>query len=72
MYYMPINPFWFDFDFAVISMFIFAAHIFFDDAMELNEEGTEWMPNQFVHEFMECLDDAARYELLVVYGVDRQ
>ncbi|XP_061192087.1 chitin synthase chs-2-like [Saccostrea echinata] len=35
----------------------FEAHIFFDDAMDLSEGDTS-IPNAFVVEFMDCIDDA--------------
>ena len=39
--------------------FDYAAHIFFDDAMELSEDGRQ-LPNGFVSTFMQCIDDAIR------------
>ncbi|XP_050401179.2 chitin synthase chs-2 [Patella vulgata] len=35
----------------------FEAHIFFDDAMELSASNT-WLPNYFVKDLVDCLDDA--------------
>ena len=37
----------------------FEAHIFFDDAMELNDE-EKWIPNQWVKTLVEVIDEAAR------------
>lgn len=36
------------------------AHVFFDDATELNEE-EEYVPNPFVKQFLEVIDEAGRY-----------
>ena len=36
------------------------AHVFFDDATELNED-EEYVPNQFVKQFLEVIDEAGRY-----------
>lgn len=37
-----------------------SAHIFFDDAVDLTG-GNIPVPNVFVTEFMDCIDDALRY-----------
>ena len=42
-----------------------AAHIFFDDAMELNDD-EEWVPNQFVKLMMSIIDEAARYHVFIL------
>jgi len=36
------------------------AHIFFDDAMEAHEEESEYKVNQFVKQFVNVINDAAR------------
>ena len=38
----------------------FEAHIFFDDAMELNEND-KWVPNQFVKMLVAVINEAARF-----------
>ena len=38
---------------------VFAAHIFFDDCMDLDDED-KWIPNQFVIQFIDCIEHAAR------------
>lgn len=42
-----------------IDYYEFEAHIFFDDAYEINEYG-EPMVNKFVKQFVEVVDQAAR------------
>ena len=40
----------------------FETHIYFDDAFELSEECDEWMQiNQFVRNFVKCVDEAGSY-----------
>ncbi|XP_070177796.1 chitin synthase chs-2-like [Littorina saxatilis] len=46
-YYNVKDPEYYDFE----------AHIFFDDAMQMSEDGLH-LPNDFVTSLMECLDDA--------------
>ncbi|WAR00736.1 MYO3B-like protein, partial [Mya arenaria] len=38
----------------------FEIHVIFDDAFELNDDVDKFVPNQFVKNFMECMEDAAR------------
>ena len=38
---------------------MFAAHIFFDDCMDLDDDD-KWIPNQFVIQFIDCIEHAAR------------
>lgn len=35
-------------------------HIVFDDAWEINEKVNRWVPNNFVMQLVECMEDAAR------------
>lgn len=44
---------------------VFTAHIFFDDAMELSDDD-RLVPNSFVSDFIDCIDDALRLVLLNV------
>ncbi len=37
----------------------FEANVFFDDAMELNDD-EKWIPNQWVKTLVEVMDEAAR------------
>lgn len=38
----------------------FEIHIIFDDAFELNDDVDKFVPNSFVKQLMECMEDAAR------------
>lgn len=42
------------------SVFILV-HVIFDDAFELNDDVDKFVPNSFVKQLMECMEDAARY-----------
>ena len=44
-------------------MFTFLAHIFFDDAMELSDDDI-LVPNSFVADLIDCIEDALRYVLI--------
>jgi len=35
-------------------------HIIFDDAFELDESVDKYVPNEFVRQLYECMEDAAR------------
>lgn len=37
-----------------------SVHIIFDDAFELNDDVDKFVPNHFVKQLMECMEDAAR------------
>ena len=49
----------------------YSDHILFDDAMELNEN-EEMVPNEFVIQFYEVLNLAARYERQQIPMYDKQ
>ena len=38
---------------------IFAAHVLFDDAMELDDDD-KWVANKFVVQLLDCMEEAAR------------
>ncbi|XP_034323514.2 chitin synthase chs-2 [Magallana gigas] len=35
-------------------------HVIFDDAFELDEKVDKWVPNMFVRQYIDCMEDAAR------------
>lgn len=41
--------------------FFILVHVIFDDAFELNDDVDKFVPNSFVKQLMECMEDAARY-----------
>ena len=43
----------------------FEGHIFFDDAMDLNEND-KWVPNQFVKTLVSVINEAARFVVISV------
>ena len=43
----------------ICSSFI-SVHVIFDDAFELNDDVDKFVPNSFVKQLMECMEDAAR------------
>ena len=45
---------------ALIIFSCVSAHIFFDDATELNED-EEYIPNIFVRTFLDVIDEAGRF-----------
>ena len=38
----------------------FAVHVIFDDAFELDDTVDKWVPNMFVRQYIDCMEDAAR------------
>ena len=47
--------------FLVSHIFLFiSVHVIFDDAFELNDDVDKFVPNSFVKQLMECMEDAAR------------
>lgn len=44
---------------------LLVAHVLFDDATELNDD-EEFVPNQFVRQFIEVIDEAGRYVYIIV------
>ena len=46
---------------SCITYFLFiSVHVIFDDAFELNDDVDKFVPNSFVKQLMECMEDAAR------------
>lgn len=43
-----------------MAVFVFIAHIFFDDAFDVPDDNHTSVPNEFVAEFVDCIDDALR------------
>lgn len=43
-----------------MAVFVFIAHIFFDDAFDIPDDNHTSVPNEFVAEFVDCIDDALR------------
>lgn len=43
-----------------VFIFIITVHIIFDDAFELDESVDKYVPNGFVRQLYECMEDAAR------------
>ena len=41
--------------------FLISVHVIFDDAFELNDDVDKFVPNSFVKQLMECMEDAARW-----------
>lgn len=46
--------------FFKMAVFVFIAHIFFDDAFDVPDDNHTSVPNEFVAEFVDCIDDALR------------
>ena len=42
-----------------------SVHVIFDDAFELNDDVDKFVPNSFVKQLMECMEDAARYIVIL-------
>ena len=42
-----------------------SVHVIFDDAFELNDDVDKFVPNSFVKQLMECMEDAARYCIII-------
>ena len=47
------------------------AHIFFDDAMELDDDD-KWVVNKFVRNISDCLSEASRHALFCIYTYSRK
>lgn len=46
---------------CIFCSFFILVHVIFDDAFELNDDVDKFVPNSFVKQLMECMEDAARY-----------
>ena len=45
---------------VLICSYFLSVHVIFDDAFELNDDVDKFVPNSFVKQLMECMEDAAR------------